>query len=185
MTSYPTAKTIVITTTISVLIAMIVLIGAVLPAEFGIDPLGTGKKLGLLDLYVADTTLAASTAQTTDYINHTIEIPLSPFESMEFKYYLKSGAGMVYNWHASGEVLFDFHGEADDAKPGEASFYESGRKRGSSGTFIAPFTGKHGWFWENRGTEVISIRLTTAGHYHHGIEYRDRSIQQHAIGTAN
>ena len=184
MTSNPTTKSIAVTTAISFSIAVIVLIGTVLPAEFGIDPLGTGKALGLLDLYVTDTTLASSTAQS-DYVTHDIEIPLSPFESMEFKYHLVSGAGMVYNWDASGEVLFDFHGEADDAQPGEASFYESGRKRRSSGTFIAPFSGKHGWFWENRGAEVVSIRLTSAGHYDHGIEYRDRSIQQHAIGTAN
>ena len=43
MTSNPTTKSIVITTAISFSIAVIVLIGAVLPAEFGIDPLGTGK----------------------------------------------------------------------------------------------------------------------------------------------
>ena len=117
MTSNPTTKSIVITTAISFSIAVIVLIGAVLPAEFGIDPLGTGKALGLLDLYVTDTTHASSTAQTDDYVTHEIEIPLSPFESMEFKYHLATGAGMVYNWDASGEVLFDFHGEADDAEP--------------------------------------------------------------------
>ena len=185
MTSNPTTKSIAITTAISFSIAVLVLIGAVLPAEFGIDPLGTGKALGLLDLYVTDTTHTSSTEQTDDYVTHDIEIPLSPFESMEFKYHLAAGAGMVYNWDASGEVLFDFHGEADDAEPGEASFYESGRKRHSSGTFIAPFSGKHGWFWENRGTKVVSIRLTSAGHYDHGIEYRDRSIQQHTIGASN
>jgi len=184
MTSNPSARTIAITTVVSVSIAVIVLIGAVLPAEFGIDPLGSGKRLGLLDLYVTDMAAANATVQTNDYLTHDIEIALSPFESMEFKYHLVSGAGMVYNWDASGEVLFDFHGEADDAKPGEASFYESGRKRQSSGTFIAPFTGKHGWFWENRGPKVVSIRLKSAGHYDHGIEYRDRSIQDHVIGTS-
>ena len=94
MTSNPTTKSIVITTAISFSIAVIVLIGAVLPAEFGIDPLGTGKALGLLDLYVTDTTHASSTAQTDDYVTHEIEIPLSPFESMEFKYHLAAGAGM-------------------------------------------------------------------------------------------
>ena len=120
MTSNPTTKSIAITTAISFSIAVLVLIGAVLPAEFGIDPLGTGKALGLLDLYVTDTTHTSSTAQTDDYVTHDIEIPLSPFESMEFKYHLAAGAGMVYNWDASGEVLFDFHGEADDAEPGEA-----------------------------------------------------------------
>ncbi|MEC8868668.1 MAG: hypothetical protein VYC86_07585, partial [Pseudomonadota bacterium] len=104
MTSNPSAKTIAITTVVSVSIAVIVLIGAVLPAEFGIDPLGSGKRLGLLDLYVTDMTAANATVQTNDYLTHDIEIALSPFESMEFKYHLVSGAGMVYTWGASGEV---------------------------------------------------------------------------------
>lgn len=185
MSSSPSTKTIAITTIVSFSIAVIVLVGAVLPAEFGIDPLGSGKRFGLLDLYVVDTGAVNATAQTNDYLTHNIEIELSPFESMEFKYHLAAGAGMVYNWAASGEVLFDFHGEADDAEPGEASFYMSGREQRSSGAFIAPFTGKHGWFWENRGTQVVLIHLTSAGHYDHGIEYRDRSIQNHVIGRSN
>ena len=185
MTSEPTTKTIFIATGVSFSIAVLVLIVAVLPAEFGIDPFGTGKRLGLLDLYATDSELVSSRPQTKNYLIHNIDIPLSPFESMEFKYRLESGAGMVYSWEASGEVLFDFHGEADNAKPGEASFYETGRKRFSSGPFGAPFTGNHGWFWENRGANVVVIRLTSSGHYEYGTEYRDRSIQQHAIGAPN
>ncbi|GIT39506.1 MAG: hypothetical protein Ct9H300mP8_07020 [Gammaproteobacteria bacterium] len=157
MNSEPTTKTIFIATGISFSIAVAILIVAVLPAEFGIDPLGAGKRLGLLDLYAAGSELVSSRPQTKNYLSHDIDIPLSPFESMEFKYRLESGAGMVYTWKGpSGEVLFDFHGEADDAEPGEASFYETGRKRYSSGTFVAPFTGNHGWFWENRGAKSSS-----------------------------
>ena len=34
----------------AVLIAVLVFVGAVLPAEYGVDPLGTGEALGLLAL---------------------------------------------------------------------------------------------------------------------------------------
>ena len=119
MNSEPTTKTIFIATGISFSIAVAILIVAVLPAEFGIDPLGAGKRLGLLDLYAAGSELVSSRPQTKNYLSHDIDIPLSPFESMEFKFRLESGAGMVYTWKASDEVLFDFHGEADDAQPGD------------------------------------------------------------------
>ena len=35
----------------ALIVAAVILVAAVLPAEFGRDPLGTGKALGLLDLY--------------------------------------------------------------------------------------------------------------------------------------
>ena len=96
MNSEPATKTIFIATGISFSIAVAILIVAVLPAEFGIDPLGAGKRLGLLDLYAAGSELVSSRPQTKNYLSHDIDIPLSPFESMEFKYRLESGAGMVY-----------------------------------------------------------------------------------------
>ena len=40
-----------IATVIALMVAALLLLAAVLPAEYGVDPLGTGKALGLLDLY--------------------------------------------------------------------------------------------------------------------------------------
>jgi hypothetical protein len=33
------------------------------------------------------------------------------------------------------------------------------------GSFTAPTTGIHGWFWENKGNKPVDIHLTTAGFY--------------------
>jgi hypothetical protein len=41
-------------TIIALIVAAVVLVVAVLPAEYGIDPLGTGKALGLMDLAKAE-----------------------------------------------------------------------------------------------------------------------------------
>ena len=35
----------------------------------------------------------------------------------------------------------------------------------SYGSFTAPTTGIHGWFWENKGKKQVQIHLTTSGFY--------------------
>lgn len=49
---------------IAILIGGIVLLTAVLPAEYDIDPLGTGKLFGFSRLYVADATVETTTVTT-------------------------------------------------------------------------------------------------------------------------
>jgi hypothetical protein len=76
---------------------------------------------------------------------------------------------MLYSWKANGHVAFEFHGEPDN-KPNKDYFesYELNDKVGadhSTGSFIAPSTGIHGWFWENKGKKQVDIHLTTAGFY--------------------
>ena len=46
----PSMAKIVTATVIALIVASVILIVVVLPAEYGIDPLGTGKRLGLTDL---------------------------------------------------------------------------------------------------------------------------------------
>ena len=47
---------------IALVVAAIVLVTAVLPAEYGIDPLGTGRMLGFDQLFAAEETAAAAAA---------------------------------------------------------------------------------------------------------------------------
>ena len=35
----------------------------------------------------------------------------------------------------------------------------------SHGTFIAPSSGIHGWFWENRSDQPLTFKLVSAGFY--------------------
>ena len=46
----PSLAKILLATVVAFIVASIILVVAVLPAEYGIDPLGTGKALGLMDL---------------------------------------------------------------------------------------------------------------------------------------
>jgi hypothetical protein len=44
-------------------------------------------------------------------------------------------------------------------------------KSESYGTFIAPSTGIHGWFWENQTGVPVTIKLVTAGFYDYIVRY--------------
>jgi hypothetical protein len=191
-------KKILLATLAAAILATIVLVVAILPAEFGIDPLGTGKTLGLTDLAAAseEPTIPAAIAeaailpimepsatgapnvkgtfiaQPTGYKLDSREYMLEPHEGMEIKYNMKKGAGLIYSWTTDKTVLYEFHGEPN-VRPADAGrdYFESYDadytvgKNQSSGTFIAPSTGIHGWFWENRSAEPVKLKLTTAGFY--------------------
>ncbi len=50
-------------------------------------------------------------------------------------------------------------------------------------TYSAPFSGIHGWFWENRGTGAVDIDLVTSGFYDHAIEFRDGDQSRRDVQT--
>ena len=50
-TAAPSTGRLALATVLALGVAFIILFTTVLPAEYGIDPLGTGKALGLMDLY--------------------------------------------------------------------------------------------------------------------------------------
>jgi hypothetical protein len=180
----PSKQKLVKATGIALIVAIFVLLTAVLPAEYGLDPLKTGKALGLLGLAAsggsdnskgrAAPTPAAGqtgvfTAQPRIYKTDSEDFQLRAGEGVEFKYHMQKGAGMVYGWKADGPLQFEFHGEPDQ-KPNKDYFesYELDNKVGrteSYGSFTAPSTGIHGWFWQNKTKKDVSFHLTTAGFY--------------------
>jgi hypothetical protein len=208
----PSVRSLVIATAVALLTAAAILVAFVLPAEYGIDPLGTGRALGLSDLakatgepvkpaaaervvpasQVAETAKAVISpvlvisptgdaptmkdtfiSQRDRFQFDSREITLEPAEGLEIKYNMKKGAGLVYSWTTSAPVFFEFHGEPDLKPAGKegTDYYESyelddkkGRDQ-SHGTFVAPSTGIHGWFWENKSDKPVNLKLVTAGFY--------------------
>ncbi|MCZ6617615.1 MAG: hypothetical protein O7E57_05740 [Gammaproteobacteria bacterium] len=150
--------------------AAIVLVTLVLPAEYGMDPLGTGAALGLGAL--AEPGSSTLTSQETPYSVNSVEFTLGPFESVEYKYRIEEGGSMLYSWEATGTLLFDMHSEPDGAPDGYAETFAKERTQGDNGTYIAPFSGIHGWFWENRGTDDVTLKLVSAGFYSGATEFR-------------
>jgi hypothetical protein len=202
----PSLKTLLTATLTALLVAAAMLVVVVLPAEYGLDPLGTGRLLGLTELASAsekpaprpaagkapepmtasivpvlvpsptgDAPTMKNTfiAQPHRYQIDSREITLAPREGMEIKYNMKKGAGLLYSWTASGTLQFEFHGEPDVKPAGKEStdYYESYEldrtegKNQAHGTFIAPSTGIHGWFWENPGSSEVKLKLVAAGFF--------------------
>ena len=181
----PSRKAIAKATGIALAVALVILFTAVLPAEYGIDPLKTGALLHLTDLAKAteskpepkeavgarptEAPAGIYTAQPGIFKTDSEDLSLMPGEGVEIKYHMQKGAGMLYSWKATGPVAFEFHGEPDN-KPNKDYFesYELNNQAGSdhsNGSFTAPSTGIHGWFWENKGKKEVQIHLVTAGFY--------------------
>ncbi|MEZ5550812.1 MAG: hypothetical protein R3E82_07990 [Pseudomonadales bacterium] len=155
----------------SFVVAVVVLFTLVLPAEYGVDPLGTGEALGLLGL--SRTGPAAVIGAEEGYRQDHMRFELAPFESVEYKYRLEQDAAMLFDWTATGELVYELHAEPDGAEAGYAESFEKGRASAAAGTYLALFPGIHGWFWENRGNQTLTLELHTAGYYSLAIEFRD------------
>ena len=176
-----------VATGVAILVAGLLLVTVVLPAEYAADPLGTGAKLGLLDLGETGKQVAAIEAtakgspgqaeivvpQKRPFASETVDFRVEPGKGMEYKYRLDKGQALLYAWHATAAVNLEFHAEPDGAPRGYAQTYEKrcGVER-ASGTLVAPFAGIHGWYWENPTDREVTVTLTSAGFYNLAHEFR-------------
>jgi len=174
----PSTRNIIIATALALLVALVVLFVAILPAEFGSDPLGTGELLGLTALSREENPFEEQLEiHRTDYV----EFVLEAFQSVEYKYLLDMDASMVFSWVADGEVYYDMHAEPAGLGEEYAESFEQGTADRRMGTFHAPFTGIHGWFWENRSLNTVVVRVFSSGFYQDSTVFRDGSDYQRLI----
>lgn len=178
----------------AILGAGLVLVAFILPAEFAVDPLGIGARMGLLDLGVTGQQVAALeqaaaagtgagqaaliVAQPQPFHDETVEFTLGPEQWIEYKYRLEQGESLLYSWSATGPVNVEFHAEPDGAPAGYAQTYDKSRGNIASGTLTAPFSGIHGWYWQNTGPAPVTVTLTSSGFYNLAHEFRpDGTVQ--------
>jgi len=111
--------------------------------------------------------VAVASFQAHPFRSDTIDIPLKAYEELEYKVNMNAGATMVFSWSVVENLplYVDFHGETTTAPEVRVQSYKvEERAVSSNGALAAPFTGIHGWFWQNNKTPVI-IRLRTSGFY--------------------
>lgn len=166
----PSTRNIAWATAAAFLIAVLVVVAVVLPAEYGIDPLGTGGVFGLLGL----SRVQPIGAEDDPYKVDTFELELAPSEWAESTYRFEEGSSMLFSWEATGPVSFNFHSSPDGAPAGYAESFDSREADRADGSYTAPFTGTHGWYWENLGSDYVTIRFTSAGFYSEAHQARDR-----------
>ena len=175
----------------AVFAAVFLLLTAVLPAEYGVDPTGIGRVIGLTEMgqIKAELQMEAeqdsnihgnnedktsffgkhgfsliSSANASNHWRERFEFELKPGEYNEVKFQMRKGQVVEYAWVGSGEgrVNFDLHGHGN----GASATYEKGRgKTRGDGSFSAAFDGEHGWFWRNRDKRPAKITLLVTGDY--------------------
>jgi hypothetical protein len=162
-------------TAVALAAAGLILVTTVLPAEFGIDPTGAGKALGLTRLNAAAQTVlpaaptgaapAALVKSTQPLRSDTMSVTLQPGEGAEIKASMRKGETMVFNWEADGgPVKSDMHGEPHDAKPNEfTTYWKVPSQSNGAGSFSAPFDGIHGWFWRNKNDKPVTVKVSVSG----------------------
>ncbi len=99
------------TTAIALVVAAVLLVTVVLPAEYALDPLGTGRRLGLTEIASPPVSVAEEWRPggaalipvskgplgeyPADFKLDVFEITLQPYEYVEYKYHLVQGAAML------------------------------------------------------------------------------------------
>lgn len=177
----PTVRQLNRATALAFGVAVALLATTILPAEYGVDPIGTGRLLGLTRMgevkqaeHAAETaTVPATTAPASSAATSSVpataqtaevKITLQPDEGREVKADMRAGDRITYAWSTGGpEVRFELHGEEHGAPADEYTSYEKGSSAGEKGDFQAPFDGMHGWYWRNRTTAPVTITVMATG----------------------
>lgn len=162
----------------AIVVAGVILVTVVLPAEFGLDPTGIGHRIGLFRPAVAvdgDATIAAAGASAsgalvtrdTPFRTDEMTITLRSGEGGEIKAVMAQGDRIVFSWTATGAgVDVDMHGDDGRGAEGASVSYRKGEWQTSGhGAFEAGFAGNHGWFWQNLNDDPVTVTVKVSGYY--------------------
>lgn len=172
-------------------VAAVLLVTAVLPAEYAIDPTGLGRVLGLTDMGEVKVALAKeaeaeasksatvvqasvapvpaaapaaeaeATAQVAQPRSDEVKITLAPSQAAEIKLVMQKGVAVDYVWETTGPRV-NFDTHAD--APGISYHgYGKGSSIREEGVLTAAFDGSHGWFWRNRSGQELTVTLHVKG----------------------
>jgi hypothetical protein len=189
LSELPTSRQLIRSTLIALGGAGALLVTVVLPSEYGIDPTGAGRILGLTEMGEIKMQLADEAAADLESEPQLNDIPLAeaasppavavadrtdrkeitlePGEGAEIKLRANKGVSITYSWSVSGgAVNYDTHGDPLVKRRGSYHGYGKGKASvGQKGTIITAFDGTHGWFWRNRSKQRVIITLQTSGTY--------------------
>lgn len=149
---------------------------AILPAEYWIDPTGFGKATGLTkiaeptNIYLERglkrqgvfTPSKGRLAPEPGASDHW-EFDLGPYEGIELKYVIPEGAAISFLWSATGSLNYDMHAEPFEGGTELTESYSIEQADRLGGRYVAPFSGIHGWYWQNRSLEPVHLTLDAWG----------------------
>ena len=91
------------------------------------------------------------------------EIELQPYEGTELKYVLDEGAPMLFSWHATAPVKVDMHSHPFEGGDALTESFVIKNLQSQNAVYVAPFTGIHGLYWQNRTLEPVTLTLEATG----------------------
>lgn len=108
---------------------------------------------------------------TVPYQESEYSIALASGEALEHKIAMEEGEMAVYAWTVEMDqpelLAVEFHGHTErlGEEPGTLMFYTIHSDGRESGTLKAPFSGIHGWYFNNTSEQDIEISLRVAGFF--------------------
>lgn len=153
---------------IAVIIAVLLFLTLVLPAEFGIDPTGIGSALGIDNLAAVDeepVVVVRAGEGELSFREDETEVEIPARSGLEYKFFLNQHASLTFEWSSAAPLYFDMHGEPDGDTSGYFESYGAATVESMSGTITTPFAGSHGWYWRNDTSEDLTVSLKTMGNY--------------------
>ena len=190
----PSARRLTITVAAALFTAVVILVVVVLPAEYGMDPTGLGRSMGLTAIHgpsrkleikdvkggnektrevevpnPGDPTPLSNPAvvqlKKADAQTRTITVVLKQDQETEIKAILDSAQVILYSWSADGEVYTDFHGHNPSMGQGFVRYEEQQTGHEGHGSLVAPFAGEHGWYWLSLSDKPVTITLKISGYF--------------------
>ncbi len=191
----PTARRVLRSTVAAALVAMAILVTIVLPAEYGVDPTGIGRLLGLKEMgeikmtlareeagHAATEAAAASAATAGDSARAIASAPIAAAspdsivrsDSTQIVLLPNEGKEIKLAMRKDARVSFSWSTNRGvvnyDTHGDSPTLKYHGYQKGSAASvdeavLTAAFDGKHGWYWRNRTTDTITVTLRTKGDY--------------------
>jgi hypothetical protein len=190
----PSTRRLLRSTAIAAGVAAALLVTTVLPAEYGVDPTGIGRVLGLKQMGeikmqlareaasvaaepsagpssgagtapAAATPVPSAPAGSTSKSDVTeVILPPTPSPGKEIKLVMGKGARVNYSWAVNRGVV-NYDTHGDSPTINYHGYAKATGVKADSGLLTAAFDGQHGWYWRNRGTDTVVVTLRTDGDY--------------------
>ena len=191
----PSSKQLLRSTIIAIIVAAVLLVTVVLPAEYGIDPTRVGSVLGLTKMGEIKMTLAeearkaaaAENAQKNSGETPTVQpkqntatsqptVNNAATKSDEMTVTLKPGESAEIKLEMSKGAKANFEWttsggglnydtHGEGANKAFISYKKGVNVERDAGELVANFDGSHGWFWRNRTAGEVTVTIKTNGAY--------------------
>jgi len=191
----PSAARLFRSTAIAAVVAAVILVTIVLPAEYGVDPSGIGRRLGLKEMGEIKTRLAkeesthsAEQAAADSGGTAAQQVATNPAatpvqsateagaksEVTDLVLLPSQGKEIKLAMNRNARVTYvwsvnrgvvNYDTHADSPTIKYQSYAKGTAVKADSGLIVAAFDGHHGWFWRNRSSDTVTITLRVTGDY--------------------